>query len=455
MARRLIEKARKFFVKGDARSARAKKSVLLSIVIKALGVLIGFAYFPISLDYLGAVKFGIFLTLLSMVDWFLNFDVGIGQGLRNKFAESVAHGDNKKALYYVSSAFFALGGIIAVVTLFLIVGNFILPWTEWLNIDPGLFREVKILGVIIIIAFGIRFVSANIYEIFYALQKMVYVEFFGLVTKASFLILIIILTFFTQESLLLFGSAKSMTFALVPFFVSIYFFRSSFKQYRPSFRYVRLAYFKDLFSLGAKFFLIKLSMIVIHQTNNLLIAGFVSLEGVAQYEAAYKYLSVFMMLFVILNNQLWPANIEAYAKGEISWMKKSMWVVIKIWVGTVFLAAIMVIASPLVYEVWLQENLHIPILISIAVAVSISLTTWVNMFNLVLNGTGKIKLQMYAWIFAASINIPASIFFAEVLDLGVVGIVLGTIASLLPVGILSPIQVVKILASKDKGIWSK
>jgi O-antigen/teichoic acid export membrane protein len=210
-----------------------------------------------------------------------------------------------------------------------------------------------------------------------------------------------------------------------------------------------------LFSLGIKFFAIKIAMLVIHQTNNILIASFVSLEGVPQYEAAYKYLSIFMLLFVILNNQLWPSNIEAYAKGELDWMKKSMRTVVKIWMGTVLLALLMVLVSPFVYELWLGENLEIPVAISIAVAVSICLTTWVNMFNIVTNGTGKIKLQMYSWIFAAVINIPASLFFVKVLDLGVVGIVLGTIASLIPVAILSPIQVTKILARKERGIWAK
>ena len=93
--------------------------------------------------------------------------------------------------------------------------------------------------------------------------------------------------------------------------------------------------------------------------------------------------------------------------------------------------------------------------ISITVAISICLTTWVNMYNIVLNGTGKIKLQMYTWLFAALINIPISLFFVEVMDLGVVGIVLGTVASLIPLAILSPIQVNKIISNKDNGIWAK
>lgn len=448
------DKIRTFF-QGNARTVRAKKNIALTVALKGLGVLIGFAYFPLSLDYLGAVKFGIFLTLMSVVDWFLNFDVGIGHGLRNKFGEAIAVQDDEKAVHYVSTAYFFLGILVFLLTVLLLALNFSLPWAAWMTIDPALHEEVRLLGAIIIIAFGIRFISGNIYEIFFAVQRMAYVEFFSLLNKSVFLVLILIIPFLVKDSLLLFGAAKSLTFALIPFFVGLYYFNSKFRKYRPAFKYVKKAFFKDLFSLGFKFFIIKVSMLVIHQTNNILIARFVSLEGVPQYEAAFKYLSIFMMVFVILNNQLWPSNLEAYAKGEIDWMRKSMRSVFKIWVAMVGLAVLMVVISPLVYDVWLGDNLTMPMVISIAVAGSICLTTWVNMYNLVLNGTGKITLQMYAWLFAALINIPVSLFFVKVFHLGVVGIVLGTIVSLIPLAVLSPLQVRKILSGKERGLWAK
>ncbi|CAM4125129.1 lipopolysaccharide biosynthesis protein [Zobellia nedashkovskayae] len=451
----IFKKIQSIFSKGHERSSRAKKNILLTILIKGIGILVGFLYFPLSLDYLGTVKFGIYLTLLSVIDWFLNFDIGIGLGLRNKFGEAVAQNKDEEAVTYVSTAYFALGAIIIVVVVVLLILNFTTPWTSLLNIDTSLVEEVKWLGAVIIVAFGIRFIAGNIYEIFYAFQKMAYVEYFTLLTKLSFLLLIFVIPFIVSDSLLLFGSAKALTFALVPLGVGIFYFRRKFIKYRPSFKHVNRAYFKDIFSLGTKFFVIKMAMLVIHQTNNILIASFVSLDGVPQYEAAFKYLSIFTMLFVIISNQLWPSNIEAYAKGDFEWMKKSLKTVLKVWFGTLAIAVVMVLVSPFVYSLWLQDNLEVPIAISIAVAISVSLSTWVNIFNIVLNGTGKVRLQMYAWVFAALINIPASIFFVKVLDLGVVGIVLGTVASLVPVAIVSPIQVSKILSKNDKGLWAR
>lgn len=453
--RNILDKIKNTLSKGDQRSARAKKNIVLTILIKGLGILIGFIYFPLSLDYLGTVKFGIYLTLLSIVDWFLNFDVGIGLGLRNKFAESLAEENHHKAKSYVSTAYFALGGIILLLMTVLILLNFSLPWTDWIQIDSSLTEEVKLLGTIIIIAFGIRFIARNIYEIFYATQRMAYVEYFTFLTKFSFLILILILPFIQPDSLLLFGSAKALTFALVPLSVGLFYFQRKFRQYKPSIGLVRKDYFGDLFSLGVKFFLIKISLLVINKTNNILIASFVSLEGVPQYEAAYKYLSIFLIVFVIINNQLWPSNTEAYIKGDIKWMKSSLKAVLKVWIISLFIVAIMVVLAPWVYSMWLGEQLNIPTPVSIAVAASVCLATWINIFSIILNGTGKIRLQMYAYLFAALSNIPISIFFVKILDYGVVGIILGTVVSLIPLAVLAPIQVQKILTGRDSGLWAK
>ncbi len=452
---KLLDKIYHFFNKGHARTVRARKNILLSILFKGLSILIGFIYFPLSLEYLGTAKFGVFLTIMSMIDYFLDLNIGIGYGLRNKFGEALAKGDHKQAVIYVSTAYFTIGAIILGLTILLQIGNLFIPWSDWLNTSNELSKEIQNLVAIIIIAFAIRFVAVNVYEIFYAMQKMAFVEFFSLLAKTTFLIIILLLIYFTKDSLLLFGSANSLTFALVPLVVGIYFFSTKFRKYRPSIRYVRLSYLKDLMSLGVKFFIIRMSMVIIHQTNNILIAGLVSVEGVPQYQAAYKYLSIFLMLFVILTNQLWSSNVEAYNKDDMHWMKKSMWTVLKIWVGTVFIASFMVLFSNFIYRLWLQDNLEIPMTITTAVAVSICLTTWVNMFNLVLNGTGKIKLQMLAWLFAAVINIPASIYFVKVLNFGIVGVVFGTIVSLIPLAIISPLQVIKILSKKEKGIWAQ
>ena len=127
-----------------------------------------------------------------------------------------------------------------------------------------------------------------------------------------------------------------------------------------------------------------------------------------------------------------------------------------IWVGTVLAALIMVAASPIVYDVWLRGKITSPsVLLTFIIAISVSITTWVNSYNIVINGTGKVRLQMYTWIVTAILNIPLCILFAVGFDLGIIGIVLGGIVCMIPLAILSPLQVHKLLNKTDTGIWAK
>ncbi len=453
---RIKELWNKMMGEGHERTVKAKKNILLSMIYKALGILIGFAYFPISLNYLGEEKFAIFLIMVSMVDWFAEFDIGIGNGLRNRLGESLADDNDEEAKGFISTAYFALGSIFSGVALIAIGLSFIIPWADWLEVDPTLDRQIMILAVMMFGAFAINFIGAMIHQIFYALQQTGIVNLFGLIVKASFLLLIVILMYTTEESLILYGAAKTFTFAFIPLGIAVYYFYFSenLKKFKPSLKYVKRHYFDKMFSLGFQFFVIKISMVIIHQTNNILIAKYVSPKEVVTYEAAYKFLSIFLLVFVIFTNQLWSASVEAYRKGDLEWMRNTIKNVMKIWLGTVFITFLMVLISPLFYKLWLGDK-EIPMMITIVVAISVSITNWVNLFNLTVNGTGKIRLQMYAWIFASIINIPLSIFFATTMELGTVGIVMGTIVSMFPLAILSPIQVRKILSENIKGIWNK
>src|SRR4029079_7746068 len=72
--------------RGHERSARAKKNILASILIKGLSISVSLILVPLTIDYLNPSRYGIWLTLSSIVGWFVFFNVGLTQGLRNRFA---------------------------------------------------------------------------------------------------------------------------------------------------------------------------------------------------------------------------------------------------------------------------------------------------------------------------------------------------------------------------------
>jgi len=79
--------------KGHERSIKAKRNILISLIIKGLSISINLILVPLTITYINPSRYGIWLTLSSLVALFSFFDIGLSNGLRNKLAEAKAKGD--------------------------------------------------------------------------------------------------------------------------------------------------------------------------------------------------------------------------------------------------------------------------------------------------------------------------------------------------------------------------
>ena len=115
---------------GHHRSIKAKKNIIASFLIRGVSIIISLIMVPLTINYINPSRYGIWLTLSSIVGWFSFFDIGLSQGLRNKFAEAKAKGNDNLAQVYVSTTYAILAIIFFVVwMIFLLVNNF-LDWAQ-------------------------------------------------------------------------------------------------------------------------------------------------------------------------------------------------------------------------------------------------------------------------------------------------------------------------------------
>ncbi|MEL6846581.1 MAG: polysaccharide biosynthesis protein, partial [Bacteroidota bacterium] len=129
---------------GHQRSVKAKKQILYSFLIKGGSMLIGFLTVPITLGYIHKEQYGIWITLSSVIGWFSFFDIGLGNGLRNKLSEALAENDLAKARAYVSSTYAILALIFSMLLLGFLLINPLLDWTQLLNTEAHYFEELQL-----------------------------------------------------------------------------------------------------------------------------------------------------------------------------------------------------------------------------------------------------------------------------------------------------------------------
>ena len=96
------------FTNGCTRSITVKKNIAGALVLKCISILISLQVVPLTIDYINPTKYGIWLTLSSIIAWLSYFDLGFAHGFRNRFAESKAKGDIKLAKEYISTTYIVL-----------------------------------------------------------------------------------------------------------------------------------------------------------------------------------------------------------------------------------------------------------------------------------------------------------------------------------------------------------
>jgi len=76
--------------KGNTRSDKVKRNAIISFIVMILTNLISFLLMPVVISYLDVTKYGIWLTINSVLAWVFLLDLGLSGGLRTRLAQALA-----------------------------------------------------------------------------------------------------------------------------------------------------------------------------------------------------------------------------------------------------------------------------------------------------------------------------------------------------------------------------
>jgi O-antigen/teichoic acid export membrane protein len=443
-----------FLNKGDKRMAKAKKHIFMSLGIKGVSMMIGFVMVPLTLHYLQKEQYGIWLTLSSIIAWFRLFDVGLGSGMRNKLATAMAKDEWGEARSYVSSTYAIVSIIFGSLLLLFLIANSFIDWSVVLNTSPEMAEELKIVAILTFTFFCSKFILRLLNSIFLADQRPANRGVINLISNFLSFVVVFILSKTTEGSLIY----LALTIGLVPFIVllgaNIYFYSKQYRMMRPSFKFVKPRYYKELMSLGVKFFIIEIAGLIIYSSDNIIITQIFGPAEVPAYAVAHKYFNLAVVAFAIIVLPFWSASTEAFVKKDIKWIRNANRNLLKVWVGMVGVSALMLAIAGPFYRFWVPE-IEVPFQLNLLMFVYINVLGLGRVFIMFINGIGKVKLQLIVTLIGAVINIPLSYFFAVNCGLGTAGVILASTVSIAFGPFVAPIQLNKILKGTAKGIWNQ
>jgi O-antigen/teichoic acid export membrane protein len=424
------------------------RQIRAEAMYKAVAVTASFIAIPLMIGYLGQEQFGVWATMLTVMTWIVFFDLGVGNGLRNKVAASLAKNEKHEARNYIASGY-TLIGLIALATWALVtVCAYFVPWQIVFNtqsIPESTLREtVQITAFFIVLNFWIGLIAA----LLGAIQKTSLVALGQVISNVLALTLVVALAKTTSASISYLALTYGLSLVLANISLTLWFYRT-YPELKPR-PYLDKAHVRPLLSVGLQFFTIQLAVLVIFTTDKMLITQLFGPEYVAQYEVVFKLFSVITYAHGMISVPLWSAYTDAFHRGDLTWIRNMLRKQITIFGGVAIAATLLgFIANPII-ELWIRSDLKIsPGLIEVMVFY-VLVSTWNNIYAMFVNGVGRIKVQLYTAVVAMIVNIPLSIYFSLYTSLGLSGIVVGTICSLLIAAIALPLHVYFIIEKHQK-----
>lgn len=421
-------------------------NIISAFVIRGISLFLSVATLPLYMRYFTNNNvLGIWYTVITMINWTLTFDLGIGNGLRNELTKALAKKDYVTAKKLISSSYMLLGLLALFVCLLFVLISRHINWNNILNVSinefPRTYLEecVNIIFIGVISSFFLRIINS----ILYALQYSSANNFIALTNQG---LLVAFLFFVTpKESFIdnfrILAYYHSITINITLIIATIVVFTmTELKHCRPSLRKYSSICAKSVLQLGVQFLVAQLLYMVITVTNEWFITKFYSPDKCVDYQIYYKVFYLFFSLYGLALTPLWSAITKAYAEKKYLWLIKLRNM---LYLSVLAMAVLQIAVVPFlqtICDVWLGgksialDNSYIAIFILFSIV-----NIWINNISTFSSGMGVLNLAIICYSFAALVKVLGIVFLSDYFDSWIFVIAI-TIIGLIPYCVAIPWQ---------------
>ncbi|KWU59136.1 lipopolysaccharide biosynthesis protein [Priestia megaterium] len=411
-------------------------NIVNGVVIKGIGIAIGFLTIPAYIKYFeNNTMLGIWFTVLSILSWILNFDLGIGNGLRNRIVNTLVNNEQEKTRKYISSSYIFLAVISICISIIILILSLKIPWNKFFNVSYSTIDkfDLRIAITIVLLSVMLQFVLRIISSVLYALQMSFVPNMLNLITNVILLIFVIISnTTLNNNDIVKLALVYLIAVNLPLFVTTIIVFSTKLKTMRPSIRFFDIKYAIDTLKTGSAFLGLQIEAMIINNTSIFLITWLLGSMYVVEYNIYFKIFSLVSTIFSLITVPIWSAITKAKSEENYLWIKKTMRVLQLIAVLFAIGQLILLPAMQFLFNIWLKENaINASYKIMILFAIDQTIIIWSGIYASICNGLNELKWQFVLMTIGACLIVPLAIVFTHIFE-GYYGVVLAHSISLLP-----------------------
>ncbi len=437
----------------DRRYRRIASAVLTGGAARVLSSALTLLSLPLAVRYLGAERYGVWATVVSVAVWVNLLDLGIAYSLTNVVSQAYANNDSAEAARgFTNALVMTLGAALLTGAVFLFLWQRV-NWVAAFNASPALRSEVRatVLVAAILMLVGLPLNLAG--KVFAGYQELhTYNKTAALGSVCSLAGLAVGVWLRVPMPVLFLLSYGCLTAVAAATLLWLVLWHKPWL--RPRMELLDRDTTVGLLSTGWSFLLIHAAAIVVFSTDNIIVSHYLGAAEVTPYSITWRVVGLGAVLQALVFSALWPAYAEAQARGDVAWIRRTFAMVMRVTIAlNIAWAALLVIFGRVAIRLWAGPAGVPPPSLLLAMAVWSVIAGFATAESCLLGALNRTRVQAIASSIAAIVNVALSIFL--VVRMGSLGVILGTIISYIVV-LLVPqtmvvLQALRNLTPKEAG----
>jgi O-antigen/teichoic acid export membrane protein len=400
------------------RYRRAALTTFTSLVARGVSVLTTVITVRLTVHYLGAERYGLWVTVTSVVAFLIFADLGIGSGLLNAISEAHGKDDHGVVHSYVSSAFFVLMGVALTILIAFWATYRFVPWPRVFNVTSDVAtREAGPAMAAFVLCFVLNVPLGIVSRV-----QMGYQEGFAINLWAiggSFLSLGgILAAIHFQCGLPWFVLAVSGGPVVAAMGNWGYEFGRSRPWAFPTWSGWDPGAARFVLSTGTLFLIIQVATVFSVTIDNWVIAQVLGAEAVTQYAVPMRLFMLVGGISLIFVTPLWPAYGEAMARGDVKWVRSTVYRSLG-YSLVIFVPAALGLAAfgKLLVRLWVGAQVQPTHNLLFGMACWTIASVLVNAMVTFLSGINALKFQAGVWVLLAIANLVLKVVMGRAFGL--------------------------------------
>lgn len=388
-----------------------------------IGQVFIFITFPLLIKYVGDEDFGIF-SLGSAIGGYLSLFVS---SFRSSIVKFVSNADGKNDYYAINSIFntgiivyFFFGLILSLLNI--LIANFCLGFFNISNDAIWKAETIFYLNA----AFSIIMIPSSIASSFlYSMQKHYIASILQIITTFLICSSILLLIYIKGNIVTLFIIQSMIT--IIINFITFLIIIKKYKYLKIKSKFFSYSYFKKMTHFGGWIFISALAMVLIYQTDQIIIGLFLPVGMITFYQIGSKLHNFVRMINGLINSPIIPSISNAQSAQDNEYINKIKVAGLRILLAILLplITSLIVFANPII-TIWMGEYYAN----KATVLSQLFLSYWyiyiiIFYFNNISWGMGLVKKYSKLNLIGAVLNVAISIVLVK--TLGIVGVVLGTV----------------------------